>query len=127
MTKKVTQRVLMQDLFLLNRDINAQLYCILTIFDRCSCLLAGGPMCVLDRLKSVLNSAAELVCNRRKFDRVTPFLPDLLHWLPVQYRIDYKLALLVYKSLHGAAPVYLESYCVGVSTSRAGARLRYEL
>src|SRR6218665_3432709 len=50
--------------------------------------------------------------------------------MQVQYRIDYKLALLVYKSLHGAAPDYLKSYvgyCVGVSTSRAGARLRSEV
>src|SRR6218665_2493250 len=33
---------------------------------------------------------------------------------------------LVYKSLHGAAPDYLKSYYVWVSTWRAGARLRSE-
>ena len=53
---------------------------------------------------SVLNSAARLVCNRRKYDHVTPLLRDRLHLLPVQYHIDYKLALLVYKSLPSAAP-----------------------
>ena len=81
-----------------------------TQVDRCNSLLVGTPKCLLDRLQSVLNSAARLVCN-------------LLHWLPVQYSIDYKLALLINKSLHGAVPDYLKSYCVGVSTSRAGARL----
>src|SRR6218665_1053057 len=95
--------------------------------DRCNSLLVGAPKCLLDRLQSVLKSAARLVCNRRKYDHVTPLLHDCLHWLPVQYRIDYKLALLVYKSLHGAAPDYLKSYCIGVSTSRAGARLRSEV
>src|SRR6218665_485133 len=86
-----------------------------------------APKCLLDRMQSVLNSGARLVCNRRKYDHVTPLLRDRLHWLPMQYHINYKLALLVYKSLHGAAPDYLKSYCFGVSTSRAGARLRSEV
>src|SRR6218665_1101551 len=100
---------------------------VITQVDRSNSLLAGAPKCLLDRLQSVLNSAARLVCNRRKYDHVTPLLRDCLHWLPVQYRIDYTHALLVYKSLHGAAPDYLKSYCVGVSTLRAGARLQSEV
>jgi len=50
-----------------------------TKVDRCNSLLAGAPMCLLDRLLSVLNSAARLVNNRRKFDHVTPLLRDPLH------------------------------------------------
>ena len=42
------------------------------------------------------------VCNRRKYDNVTPLLRDLLYWLYMQYCIEYKIVLLVYKSLHGA-------------------------
>jgi len=34
-----------------------------------------------------------------------------LHWLPVKQRIDFKLAVLVYKSLHGLAPPYLSDDC----------------
>ena len=30
-----------------------------------------------------------------------------LHWLPVKFRIHFKVALLVFKSLHGLAPPYL--------------------
>src|SRR6218665_3429849 len=100
---------------------------IITQVDRSNSLLAGAPKCLLPRLQSVPNSATKLVCNRPKYDHVTPLLRDCLHWLPVQYRIDYKLPLLVYKSLHGAAPDYLKSYCVGVSPSRAGAHLRSEV
>ena len=80
--------------------------------DRCNSLLADAPGCLLDRLQSLLSSATMLLYKRRKYDHVTPLLGDLLHWLPVQYRIDSKL-LLVYKSPHGAAPGYLKSYCVG--------------
>src|SRR5688572_3523850 len=83
---------------------------VVTQVDRCNSLLAGAPKHLLDRLQSVLNSAARLVCNRRKYDHVTPLLRDVLHWLPVQYRIDHELALLVYKSLHGMAPEYLRAF-----------------
>src|SRR6218665_1146152 len=38
---------------------------VITQVDRCNSLLAGAPKCLLDRLQSVLNSAAKLVCNRR--------------------------------------------------------------
>src|SRR6218665_3894651 len=54
-------------------------------------LLAGAPACLLDGLQSVLNAAARLICNRRKYDHVTPLLRDVLHWLPVPFRIEYKL------------------------------------
>src|SRR6218665_1382165 len=64
--------------------------------DRCNSLLAGAPKCLLDGLQSVLNSAARLVCNRRKYDHVTPLLRDSLHWLPVPYRIEYKFCLQLY-------------------------------
>src|SRR6218665_488691 len=58
-------------------------------------LLAGAPACLLDELQSVLNAAARLICNRRKYDHVTTLLRDVLHWLPVPFRIEYKLCLLV--------------------------------
>ena len=75
--------------------------------DRCNSLLVGTPKCLLDCLQSVLNAAARLLCNRRKYDHVTPLLRDVLHWLPVPLRIEFKICLLVYKSLHGAAPEYI--------------------
>src|SRR6218665_3261326 len=72
--------------------------------DRYNSLLAGAPACLLDGLQSVLNAAARLICNRRKYDHVTPLLRDVLHWLPIPFRIEYKLCLFVFLSLHGAAP-----------------------
>ena len=92
--------------------------------DSCNSLLAGAPACLLDGLQSVLNAAARLLCNRRKYDHVTPLLRDVLHWLPVPFRIEYKLCLLVFKSLHGAAPDYLSAYCTGTHSSASGLTLR---
>ena len=42
------------------------------------------------------------------YDHATPCLFEL-HWLPVKYRIDYKIALLTFKCLYGLAPPYLSS------------------
>src|SRR6218665_2394332 len=74
--------------------------------DRCNSLLAGAPPCLLDGLQSVLKAAARFICNRRKYDHITPILRDVLHWLPVPFRIEYNPAymyILVFLSLHGAA------------------------
>jgi len=50
-----------------------------------------------------MNVAARLVFVSSKCDHITPLLRQL-HWLKVPWRIDYKLAVLVYKCLHGLAP-----------------------
>src|SRR6218665_2994725 len=85
---------------------------------------ACSPARLLEGLQSVLNAAARLICNRRKYDHVTPLLRDVLHWLPVPFRIEYKLCLLVFLSLHGAAPEYLRDCCIGTHSSESGLRLR---
>ena len=46
------------------------------------------------------------------------------HWLPVRRRVDYKLALLVYKSLHGLAPPNLADDCILASSDKFRRRLR---
>src|SRR6218665_2938541 len=85
---------------------------------------ACSPASLLDGLQSVLNAAARLICNRRKYDHVRPLLRDVLHWLSVPFRIEYKLCLLVFQSLHGAAPEYLRDCCTVTQSSASGLRLR---
>ena len=54
----------------------------------------------LQALQSVLNSAAQLIMWKRKYDRITATLrDDHLHWLPVRQRIMYKLCTTVYNLL----------------------------
>ena len=75
--------------------------------DYCNALLYDIPQYQLQRLQKVLNAAARLVCRLPKYCHITPVLKDL-HWLPVRYRIIFKIILLVFKTLHGLAPIYLK-------------------
>jgi len=61
--------------------------------------LAGLPGNHIDRLQSVMNSAARLVCSARKYEHITPLLRDL-HWLRVPQRTEFKLSVLVFRCLH---------------------------
>ena len=63
----------------------------------------------LHRLQSIQNSAARIVTNLSKFTRVTPVLRKL-HWLPVQFHSEFKLATLVYKFIHTGFPKYFAPY-----------------
>ena len=70
--------------------------------------LAGLPKTQLNRLQSVLNAAARLIYRARKYDHVSPLLREL-HWLRVPERIDFRLAVLAFRCLHGTAPAYLSN------------------
>ena len=63
----------------------------MTRLDYGSAVLAGLPSHLLNRLQSVLNAAARLVCRALKYDHVTHLLRDL-HWLRVPERIQYWLS-----------------------------------
>ena len=69
-------------------------------------LLFGLPQNQIARLQRIQNAAARLVTLTKKSSHITPVLHEL-HWLPIGYRIVYKLMLIVYKSLHNLAPDYI--------------------
>ena len=66
----------------------------------------GVSQASLSRLQLVQNSAARLLTGTKKREHITPVLIKL-HWLPVRYRIHYKVLLYVFKALHGLAPEYI--------------------
>jgi len=55
-----------------------------------------------DSMQSVLNAAARLTYHLRRSDHIA-----CLHWLCVPDRIEFKIALLTYKVVHGLAQGYL--------------------
>ena len=73
--------------------------------DYCNALFSGITDSLFRRLQSVQNAAARLVTGTRRRDHITTVLRQL-HWLPVRQRVDFKLALLIYKALHDATIVY---------------------
>jgi len=80
---------------LVGLEVTAQLVSafILSWLDYCNSVLAGLPRCTTEPLQHVLNAAARLVLNLRLHEHLTPSLQQL-HWLPIDYRITYKLCLI---------------------------------
>jgi len=68
--------------------------------DYCNSILYGITDNLLLRLQSVQNAAARLITQTDCREHISPVLQKL-HWLPDR-RVDFKLATLMFKSLHGA-------------------------
>ena len=64
-----------------------------TRLDYCNALYTGINHASLARLQLVQNAAACLLTRTRKRDHITPILASL-HWLPVHFRIHFKMLLL---------------------------------
>jgi hypothetical protein len=110
---------------LLGRDVTIQLVTALVFsrLDYCNAVLAGLPASALAPLQRVLHAAARLVNGLRPRDHVTSALKEL-HWLPIVQRIEYKLCLLVHKSIIGHAPEYMNSLLTAVADVPSRSALR---
>ena len=69
-------------------------------------LLYGLPACELHKLQLIQNKAARIVSRTHIREHITPVLRSL-HWLPVKFRVQFKMLTLTYRALHGGAPQYL--------------------
>ena len=70
-------------------------------------MLYGLPDVSIDKLQRLQNAAARLIALKSRRDSISAILKDL-HWLPVKFRIMFKICLLVYKCLNGCGPDYLK-------------------
>ena len=90
--------------------------------DYCNSLFRSLSKFNLRKLQCIQKSAAKIVFNTSRYTSITPVLKKL-HWLPVEQRMVFKTATLVYKFLHIGfsryfAP-YLSSYTSSYSTRRS--------
>ena len=85
------------------RLINAQ---VLLRLDYSNALLFGLPDWTIRPMQNIQNSAARLILGLSKFEHITPALQQL-HWLPIRYRIQFKIMAIVFKAVHKTAPEYI--------------------
>ena len=78
--------------------------------DYCNSLLYGLPHCALIKLQRVQNAAARVLYLAPRYRHMTPILYEL-QWLPVTFRMEFKIIIITRKAIHGTAPNYL-SYLV---------------
>src|SRR4029434_8474565 len=85
--------------------------------DYCNPLLSVLPKKNISQLQTIQNAAARVLTKTRRRAHITPVLKSL-HWLP-GFRIDFKILLLVYKSLHSHAPEYITDMLSRYTPSRS--------
>ena len=95
---------------------------ILSKVDYCNSLYTSLPKTQTKKLQKLINSAVRFIFNIKirynsrtdvyEHEHITPYLRQL-HFLPIQYRAQFKLCLLTYKSIHNInnsnnSPLYLQ-------------------
>jgi len=84
---------------------------VISRLDYCNSVLVGAYDIHLRQLQGELNAAARLTARRRKFDSISSTIRDVLHWLPIRQRVDFKLSVLMLNCLRNLAPSYLMNVC----------------
>ena len=77
-----------------------------TKLDYCNSLFYNIPGKDIARLQHVQNCLARVVTKAPRFSRSTPILKRL-HWLPVKFRIHFKICTITCRTLKDNQPAYL--------------------
>ena len=68
-------------------------------------------------VKKVPHPWARLLTKTKRREHISPVLATL-HWLPVTFRIDFKVLLLTYKALNGQGPSYIANSLTNYTPAR---------
>ena len=97
----------------------AVLATVISHLDYANAIMVGLPEKHIARLQLVQNMAAKVVLKRGRYTSSKDSL-QALHWLPIRSHINFKIAVLVYKCLHGKAPEYLWNLLITYVPGREG-------
>jgi len=79
---------------------------IMSKIDYCNAVLHGTTSYSINKLQRAQNNTAWIVLQAPRRSHASPLLRRL-HWLPIQQRIEYKVALLMFKVRNTSMPAYL--------------------
>ena len=96
---------------------------ILSRVDYCNAMLARLPTSILAPLQRVLNAAAHFVAGATSRTHVSGIMKSL-HWLPIAYRIRFKLCVLMHSVHNGTSPSYLTDTTTPISSLPGHHQLR---
>ena len=71
-------------------------------------LFIGASTSVLNKLEGIQNTLARVVTRQHGWSSISAILHNR-HWLPIKWRIDFKVATLTSKVLQSGKPSYLSS------------------
>ena len=96
----------------LNQELKIQLVHsnIMSFIDYCNASYGGLTRKNIQRLQKLQNNAVRFIFQlngKQKWNHIKPYLKKLF-FLPVEYRIKFKIPLLVFKCLNNLAPDYLK-------------------
>ena len=76
---------------------------------------ASLPKVATQSIQSTINTTVRLTIGVRKYDHITPVLKEF-SWLKIDERIEYKIALQMYKCLSNEVLAYLTRDLVPVAS-----------
>ena len=85
--------------------------------DYCNSLIYNFANKDIATLQRVQNCLARIVTRSPRFFRSVPLLKSL-HWLPVHYRINFKICTITYQTLLSTQPAYLNSMLIPARNPR---------
>ena len=67
--------------------------------DPCYTTFYNLPGLTIDRIQVVQNSCAKFLTRTKRFDSASEQLKKL-HWLPIKFRIEYKLMMMAHREIY---------------------------